>query len=124
MKPDCGNAPRKVWLTNFWDAILNDREEFIKCSFDQSVQLIASGSQTVNGIEHTLQKIVSGPAWKAKEICIESIITHGAEAAVSGWLTSNDGRFFRFCEIYRFNSAGSVILKSITSFMIAGEVPG
>lgn len=124
IKPDCGNAPRKTWLIHFWDNILSGKKEMIEASVDQSVQFISVGKQTVIGMEHTLQAIVSSPAWKAKGIWIESIITHGAEAAVSGKLYSRDGRFFQFCEIYQFKSAGSLMLKCITSFMIRDEAAG
>ena len=65
-----------------------------------------------------LDKIKSGIFWKVKELNIETIITHGPNASVSGSIVDAGGEKFSFCDIYKFSSAGSSIIKSVKSYII------
>jgi hypothetical protein len=116
--PDCGNAPRKSWLAKYWNAILKGQSSFIKQSLDDAVEFFfADGSKGV-GVDQALQMIRSLPAAHARSIWINSMITHGKEAAVQGRIIAKGGDTYSFCEIYRFRSAGSSVFRSVTSFWV------
>ena len=58
------------------------------------------------------------PLWKVKSLSVETVITHGADASVSGTVVSPKGKEWKFCNVYRFSGAGGFKLISITSFFI------
>ena len=49
---------------------------------------------------------------------MDTIITHGPDACISGKITRSDKSQYRFCDIYRFKGAGGFVLHSITTFLI------
>ena len=53
---------------------------------------------------------------------IDSIITHGPDAAVNGVITTERGGAFAFCDIYRFTSASGKKINALTSYVI--NLPG
>lgn len=54
----------------------------------------------------------------ASETVIDSIITHGAEGAVNGVITTEQGTKVAFCDIYRFASASGNKIESMKSYAI------
>lgn len=53
------------------------------------------------------------------ELVIHAIITHGAEGAVNGIITTEQGGAVAFCDVYRFASASSTQISSMTSYAIS-----
>ena len=52
------------------------------------------------------------------ELVVLSIITHGAEGAVNGVITTAQGGSFAFCDVCRFTSAAGKKIKSMMSYTI------
>lgn len=66
-------------------------------------------------VVNALQK---SPLWKVKSLSVDTMITHGSEASVSGVVIPAKGKEMAFCNIYKFSGAGGFRLVSITSFFI------
>lgn len=115
---DCGNAPRKLFLSEFIAAMSNNDLEFIAKYVVDNITWENSGTGTVSDKETYLKSLEGSPIRNAKEINIESMITHGAEAAVSGRILDSQNKQFLFCDLYKFNSAGSSQIKHIRSFFV------
>lgn len=118
INPDCGNAPRKNWLARYWRALLKGQSKVIRQSLDDAVEFVFADGNTGVGVDQSLQMILSHPAANARTIWINSMITHGKEAAVHGRIIAKGGETYSFCEIYRFRSAGSSVFQSVTSFWV------
>jgi len=118
VKPDCGNAPRKLFLKHFNTALANGKTEIVSESIADDIKWDIPGSISLSGKENFLDKIKSGIFWKVKELTIETIITHGPDASVSGSIVDASGEKFSFCDIYKFSSAGSSIIRSVKSYII------
>ncbi len=118
INPDCGNAPRKSWLAKYWNAVLKGRSGFIRQSLDDTTEVEFAGSSKAVGVDQALPMILSHPGANAAAIWIHSMITHGKEAAIQGRLQAKGGQIYSFCEIYRFRSAGSSVIRSVTSFLV------
>jgi hypothetical protein len=117
VKPDCGNAPRKQFLKDLNIAFINGDEEFLKNNIPEGIELILAGQKTVSGKNNFLTEINSYKNWKAKKLVIETIITHGPDASVSGQIITEDNSLYLFSDIYRFTSAGGAKIGSITRFI-------
>jgi hypothetical protein len=44
--------------------------------------------------------------------------THGKEGAVNGIMKMNDGKQYAFADFYEFKNTTSIIIKSMTSYVI------
>lgn len=118
VQPDCGNAPRKLFLKNFVMAIAEGNMDYLEKNVPEKIIWEIIGSRTMTGKEDFLNEIRNHVARKAKGLVIDTIITHGPDACVSGKITRSDQSQFGFCDIYRFKGAGGFVLHSITSFLI------
>ena len=56
--------------------------------------------------------------WKVNELIIDTIITYGPDASVSGHIITTNNLMFAFCDFYRFKGAGGITIKGITTFLI------
>ena len=52
------------------------------------------------------------------ELVIHAIITHGPQGAANGVITTEEGKSFAFCGIYRYASASGKKVESMTSFFV------
>ncbi len=118
IQPDCGNAPRKLFLKNLNVAIANGDNDFLINVIPQNINWEILGQIKVVGQEDYIKAIMLHKLWKAKELIIDTIITHGPEASVSGKLITDDNSKYAFCDIYRFKGAGGFIISSIATFLI------
>jgi hypothetical protein len=118
MPRDCGNAPRKLFLIDFNTAFANGDLEFFQELIPDKITWELVGQQQFTDKAGFLKALKSLPLWKVKELVVDSIITHGPEASVSGQVITKDKSVYRFCHIYRFNRASGVTISSLTSFMI------
>lgn len=119
VEPDCGNAPKKLFLRNFMIAFANNDVSSILASVADDAAWDVIGSTTVNGktqIEALLKKLTDK---NLIEMTISTIITHGDAGSVNGETMSKGGKSQRFCHICTFNSHGkNAKLKQITSYII------
>lgn len=57
------------------------------------------------------------PIRNAARIEIESIITHGTDAAVHGRITTTNGAKFAFCDVYKFKGHKGFEKRAVKSFL-------
>jgi hypothetical protein len=77
-----------------------------------------AGEQQISDKVSFLKALKDRQLWKVKELVVESIITHGPEASVSGQVVAKDKSVYKFCHVYRFTRASGVTINSITTFVI------
>ena len=118
VQPDCGNAPRKRFLKDFVVAIAEGNMDYLKKNIPEKISWEIIGSGTIAGKEDILNELRNHAAQNAKEVVMDTIITHGPDACISGKITRSDKSQYRFCDIYRFKGAGGFVLHSITTFLI------
>lgn len=121
IQPDCGNSPRKLFLKDLNVAIANGNSNFFADSISENINWEIAGQLNVTGKENYLKTIIGHKLWKVKELNIDTIITHGADASVSGQIIANDNSKFTFCDIYKFKGAGGTIINSIKTFLIKND---
>lgn len=115
---DCGNAPRKLFLIDFNVAFANGDMDFFQELIPEKITWEIVGQQQVTDKESFLKALKTQQLWKVKELIVESIITHGPEASVSGLVVAKDKAVYKFCHVYRFTRASGVAINSITTFVI------
>ena len=121
IEPDCGNSPRKLFLKDLLMAFANGDLEFVTENISEDVRWEISGNKTITGKENYLKELVRQKLWKVKGLVVDKIITHGADASVSGQITIAGKTKLHFCDIYGFKGAGTNTLKSIRSFIVKHE---
>ena len=118
VKPDCGNSPRKKFLKDFYAALVSDDWEFIGPNISLHFTWTVAGREIpIKADKFPSEHKKLGPS-KAKEFRINTIITHGPEAAVSGTLTPISGPPISFCDLFTFKGAGGTLVESIFSFHV------
>lgn len=118
MPRDCGNAPRKLFLIDFNKALANGELDFFQVLIPDKITWEIVGQQQMTDKAGFLKALKGLQLWKVKELIVDSIITHGPEASVSGQVVAKDKSVYRFCHIYRFTRASGVTINSLTTFMI------
>ncbi|MBL6447943.1 nuclear transport factor 2 family protein [Fulvivirga sp. 29W222] len=118
IKPDCGNAPKKTFIRDFNVAFAEGNAAFILDHVDENIRWCIYGDFDVSGkqsFKKGIDKMLAYPS--PKELIIDSIVTHGSEAAANGLMVMEDTTF-AFCDIYKFRSAGSRVLLDLKSFVV------
>ncbi|HRH03005.1 MAG TPA: hypothetical protein PLN13_11580 [Bacteroidia bacterium] len=118
VQTDCGNAPRKVFLKELYSSLANGEKQLISDHLQDNFVWQVVGHTSFTGKEKCLNKLSIQKIWKIKELTIETLITHGTDASVSGQIISNDNTKFCFCDLIKFRGAGGTKLNSITTFLI------
>ncbi|RAV27651.1 hypothetical protein DN748_17250 [Sinomicrobium soli] len=118
---DCGNAPKKNFLKDFYTAWAKDDLDFCKKHLDDHIIWEIVGQNTLSGIENFEKQLQHYPIRNASKMVIETIITHGTDASVDGQIWTNEGAVFAFCDVYKFKGFKGFSLKSIKSFWV--ELP-
>ena len=121
IKPDCGNAPRKIFLADLNAAFAKGDMSYLTDNIPDDITLEIIGISTVHGKENVLSELIKGPYWKLKKLTIDTIITHGREASVNGQIILADNSKFSFCDIYKFKGAGGPIIKEILRYIIKNK---
>ena len=118
IQPDCGNAPRKLFLKELHIALAEGDLDFIKDAIPEQINWEIVGQKSISGKDDYLKALKGYKLWKAKELIVDTIITHGPDASVSGEVIASDKSTYKFCDIYRFKGAGGTTINAITSFLI------
>jgi len=119
VKPDCGNAPKKLFLRDYYVALANHDLNIVLESVADEVHWDRVGKQNIKGkaeFERVLEEL-----WdrNLEAVTIDNIITHGNVASVNGTLTEVQGPTYGFCDVYAFTSfAKTAKIKTITSYLI------
>lgn len=118
IEEDCGNSPRKQFLSDFYIAFCERDEETILSMLTDDVRLAIVGEKTLEGklsVVDTIVLFVEG----VSAITVDNIITHGDTAAVNGVINDDSGVTHAFCEIFKFEGhTKDANIKSIDSFVI------
>ncbi|MCS3800271.1 hypothetical protein [Niastella sp. OAS944] len=118
IQPDCGNAPRKLFLKELLVAIAEGNVKHIQELVPEQISWDIVGQKQTTGLDQYLKELKGHALWKAKELVVDTIITHGPDASVSGQITAADKITYKFCDVYRFKSAAGATINSITTFLI------
>jgi hypothetical protein len=116
--PDCGNAPRKIFLADLNKAFARGEVSFLNEHIPDNITFHIVGASEVSGKDEFLSMLTNGPYWKIMELTIDTIITHGRAASVSGEVVCKDGSRHSFCDIYQFKGAGGTTISKLTRFII------
>lgn len=114
---DCGNAPKKKILLDFNIAFANaDVDAIVRYLSDDIVWEIV-GDKTIKGISDVKASLDEMAAYRAEELSLFQIITHGKEASAHGFFRFKDQNV-AFADFYTFTSAGSSKIKHLTSYIV------
>ncbi len=114
----CKNSPKKEMLRDFNIAFAEGNFEFIIDQVSDEVYWCLYGEKEVRGKDNFDAEIKAMSQYpKPKEMIIDSIITHGKEAAANGKIVMQD-KTYAFCDVYKFKSASSKMITEIHSYVI------
>jgi hypothetical protein len=113
---DCGNAPKKLLLHDFYKAVYRGDTQYLMDFLHQQFVWEFPGGTIKTDKEAALKYLSQYYASRMRQLTIAKMITHGAEAAVSGTVLTESGLEYHFCDIITFSSAGSSMIKHISSF--------
>jgi hypothetical protein len=118
IQPDCGNAPRKLFLKELYIAIAEGKVKQVQEVVPENISWEVVGQKQITGITQYLKELKGHALWKVKELVVDTIITHGPDASVSGQIITANKSSYKFCDVYRFKGAGGATIQSITTFLI------
>ena len=119
--PDCGNAPRKVFLKDLNIAFATGNADFIIDHVSNDITWVMHGDKTVKGKEGFIGLMNILRQDIADELILHNIITHGREAAANGEMIMGT-RKYSFCDVYHFTNTTSSIIKEMHSYVIETKV--
>lgn len=116
----------KIAVERINEAFASGDVDYILENVTDDIEWTLIGQPPVQGKANLIDALQQMRHAGQSAITINSIITHGNEAAVEGTttLTDESGKVtaFAFCDIYKLNRFKNGKFKTITSFMI--EVDG
>lgn len=118
IQSDCGNAPRRLFLKELLTAFAEGNVKHIQDVIPENINWDIVGQKQITGLENYMKALKGHVLWKVKELVVDTIITHGPDASVSGQITTTGKSSYKFCEVYRFKGAGGTTIKSISTFLI------
>lgn len=98
---DCGNAPRKELIRDLNIAFGENNQEKILEFMADDIEWVFVGKQIMNGKEEVAKFLETMGDDKAEELILDTIVTHGDEAAADGVLKYPKFAI-AFCDIYKF----------------------
>ncbi|ABY35657.1 conserved hypothetical protein [Chloroflexus aurantiacus J-10-fl] len=118
-KEDCGNAPRKAQLRDFYIALARTNiKEVLNYLTDDIVWHLA-GETTIKGKQAVAEFLKEMKDSPVSELKIDYIVTHGTDCAATGQATFADGRVVDFGDFYIFaGQAKHKKIKLIKSFIV------
>ncbi|WP_339925071.1 nuclear transport factor 2 family protein [uncultured Cyclobacterium sp.] len=114
---DCGNSPKKAFLKDFNIAFAAGKADYILAHVAKDILWVIYGDKSLQGKRQFSLEINKMKNWAADELILAAIITHGKEASVSGEIKMA-GKTYVFCDVYRFTTASSTIIKEMYSYVI------
>lgn len=113
---DCGNAPRKRTIREFFIALYEELDTALNYLSDAvHWEMVGSWSATGKAMvrEHLLRNA------EVERLCINKIITHGTDCGVDGKFTTKDGQSYAFCHVLIFTGgAKTAKIKTVRSYLI------
>lgn len=118
IKEDCGNSPRKQFLSDFYVGVVEHNKEAILSMLTDDVRVALIGEETFDGRQSFVDSMnifIDG----ISKITIDNIITHDDTAAVNGVINADSGDTHAFCEVFKFEGhTKDANIKSIDSYVI------
>lgn len=118
--PNCGNAPRKCFLRDYNIAFATGNAEYVIAHASDDITWKIHGDRQIVGKEAFAKEVNMMKTYTADELVIQSIITHGREAAVSGEIKMGE-KSYSFCDVYRFTGNKGDMIKALDSFIIENK---
>jgi hypothetical protein len=108
---DCGNSPRKLFLKKLTVANAKGDLSFVIDNISKNISWEVLGNRRVVVYEDYIKEIVESKIWKVKNLIVDTIITHGTDASLSGLFITKENIRYSFCDIYSFKGAGGVQIE-------------
>ena len=124
IQPHCGNAPKKEFIRDFNIAFAGMDLNFLENAVTEDIVWEMVGGKTITGKTAFVETLKEMLDFKATELTLNQIITHGAEGAGSGSMKFEDGTTVHFADMYRFNGAKGQKIKTLTSYAIEVKTTG
>lgn len=119
VQPDCGNAPKKLFIRDFMIAFANNDTPFLLDCLTDDARWEMVGERTLNSKSEVENALDNMPGAKVKAMTIATIITHGDAGSANGTMTLADDKHYGFCHVYVFSSYGkNAKIKQIASYVI------
>ncbi len=115
---DCGNAPKREFIRDFNIAFVENNKEKILDFMSDDIVWVMVGKKIMQGKEEARKFLETMGDEKAEELILDTIVTHGDEAAADGVI-----RFSKFsvafCDVYKFTGHDkNAKIKQLTSYVI------
>ena len=123
IKEDCGNAPKKQFIKDFFVAIAQENIKTVMNMVSDDICLEIIGYQTAQG-KQAVQLLFEKNAQplNGRELVIDTILSHGNRGAANGILKYKDGRTVDFCTLYTFDSySKNAKLQVIQTYSITSK---
>lgn|SRR5690554_2593717 len=119
---DCGNAPKKIILVNFYIAFANNDDKYIYDNTSNKLTWEIIGQRVVDDRGEVFSTLGEYRRKGIKEIQIRNVITHGNVCAVNGSISFIDESRFDFCDVFKFDGFGKKAkVKEVSSYVIRTE---
>ena len=118
VRPDCENAPRKALMRDFISAFAHADVDAILAPMRDDIVWNLVGDTVIEGKENVRKLLEGMENAGTSDLVIETIITHGRDAAVNGVIKSNSGQSHAFCDVVQFDGAAGMKIKTMTSYSI------
>ncbi len=118
VKPDCGNSPEKALLRDLVIGFAHGDIDAILAPMSDDIVWHLVGETVIEGKESVREMMEGMQNVGTSDLVIETIITHGREAAVNGVIRSNAGQSHAFCDVVQFASTAGTKIKTMTSYSI------
>lgn len=117
-----GHSPRKEFIRDFYAAVADADVDDVLSRLTDDVRWTIVGETTVDGagnVEDLVERLL---AEQYAEIRVDTIITHGYDAAANGRTTTESGDTHAFCEVFTFDGATRTAdIEAIESYVIETE---
>ncbi len=111
---DCDNAFKRRIIRDLNIAFAKGDVDALKANFHNDITWEMIGDRVLTGIQEVTDFLISIKENKATALELKQILTHGKHAAASGILTFTKDKVY-FHDFYEFSSAGSSLIKKISS---------
>ena len=116
---DCGNAPRKDFLSQFNIAFARGEVDFILDHVSDDIVWKMLGSREIKGKAAFEKAIREMASYRTVSLTIQHLITHGKEAAASGVMEMEGEKHYAFCDVYVFTGTSKNMVNQMTSYVVA-----
>lgn len=116
--PNCGNSAKMEFLKKFNIAFAKGDVEYIIERVTDDIVWNIIGDKKIEGIETFSKELEKMKSYKASDLIMEQILSHGKEGAANGIMKMGNGKKYAFSDFYKFKGAKGEKIKSITSYVI------